>query len=80
MSALSGADLSQPGDLSKGFGDYLQVWIKKEAKLMVHIHDDTFIFTAVKLGNTGQEITFKSQMVLQRKQSLSMRVKETDKS
>lgn len=29
MSALSGADLSQPGDLSRRFGDYLEVWTKK---------------------------------------------------
>lgn len=26
MSALSGADFSQPGDLCRRFGHYLQVW------------------------------------------------------
>lgn len=31
MSALSGADLSESGDLSGRFGDYLQVWKEKEA-------------------------------------------------
>lgn len=32
MSALSGADLSESGDLSRRFGDYLQVWKEKEAE------------------------------------------------
>lgn len=31
MSALSAADLSEPGDLSGRFGDHLQVYKGKEA-------------------------------------------------